>query len=428
MPRMTLTDKAIARKPPPAGQIELWDTVVPGFGLRISHGGKRTYFIMTRIHGRQIRRTVGNTITHTLAEAREAAREALRNAVKGIDPKEAERRARIERERAQKNTFRSVAETYLDDTGKGGGANLRTREHLRQRLENDVFPKWGERPITEITKADVRELIDGMVKDRPYAANRTLALVRRIFNWACSKDKIDSSPVVGIEPPAEEKSRERVLTDDEIRRLWDGFEKMGNPVGAVFKVLLLTGQRERQVGGMKRSEIDGDVWTLPSTRAKNKQPHTVPLPRKVKDILASLPVLVDENGNQYDYVFSTGRRGDKPVSGWSKIKDRLDRIVAKTEAERLGQKLDMKKHAIPDWRIHDLRRTLRTNLPKLGVSPDTAERVIGHVIGGVRGVYDLHAYNREKLAALEAWAAHVESIVSGTPAASNVVTLGRAAK
>jgi integrase len=417
MPTQKLTDKVVNRKPPAAGHVELFDTVTPGLALRINAKGRRSYFVMPRVSGKQIKYKLGTTDQLTLAEAREKARDVFRNAARGVHPKEAERRARREAERNQKNTFRNIAETYLVDKGKGGGANLRTKGQIVQRLENDIFPQWGARPITEISRADVRELVEGIANDRPIAANRTLAVVRRIFNWSCKKDRLDVSPAFGVDPPSVEKSRDRVLTDDEIRRLWAGFDKLGQPFGAVFKILLLTAQRRGEVAGAKWSEFEGDLWTLPGDRTKNSAGNTVPLPSLAIKILDDIPKIED-----FEHVFTTARKGDRAVSGWGKVKERLDKIIAQIAADEAKENLDNKKHALPHWTIHDLRRTVRTNLPKLGITPDTAERVLGHAIGGVRGVYDRHAYNEQKRYALEAWARHVETLI-GVEETTNVVEM-----
>jgi integrase len=420
MPTQKLTDKVVNRKPPATGHVELFDTVMPGLALRINAKGRRSYFVMPRVNGKQVKRKLGTTVELTLAEARDKARDVFRDAARGIHPKEGERRALREAERAQTNTFRSIAETYLEDKGKGGGANLRSRKQITRRLENDIFPQWGSRPITEITKADVRELVEGMANDRPIAANRTLAVVRRIFNWACKRDRLDVSPAFGIDPPSVEESRDRVLTNDELSRLWVGFDKLGYPFAPLFKLVLLTGQRRSECAGMKWAEIEGDQWTLPGKRTKNKADNTVPLSPLARKILDDMPRI-----DNFEHVFSTGRKGDRPVSGWGKIKERLDKIVGQIVANEAGDELDMKKHALPHWVIHDLRRTVRTNLPKLGITPDTAERVLGHAIGGVRGVYDRHAYDEQKRHALEAWAQHVETLI-GVNKKNNVVEIRHA--
>ncbi|MBI4355519.1 MAG: integrase arm-type DNA-binding domain-containing protein, partial [Candidatus Omnitrophica bacterium] len=283
--RIKLTEKSINKAPPATGVLELWDSVLPGFGLRIYKSGRRRYFVMTRFAGQQIRRTIGAPEVLKLAEARDAARDVLKLIAKGVDPREADRLAKIEAARARSNSVRSVVEAYLDDRGKGGGFNLRSKHSLKQRLENHVLGAWGDRPITEITRVDVRQLVEGIARKHPIAANRVLAAVRRVFNWAVSKDRADASPCVGIEAPGVERKRERTLTDDEIRLVWQGAGQLGKISGGVVKMLLLTAARRAEIGGMKRHELVNGTWTLPASRSKNGRANALPLPDLAKNIL-----------------------------------------------------------------------------------------------------------------------------------------------
>lgn len=420
MPTVTLTEKAVRRNPPKSGRLELFDTVLPGFGIRISATGHRSYFIMTRVAGvgRQVRVKIGTPTSHKLSEARDAARAIIENAGRGVDPETVKRRERIEAERARRNTFRVVAEEFL----KRRAADLRSKGEMEARLERDVFPTWGGMAIKDITRSDVRALLTAKAESHPVAANRMLALIRPIFGYALDEELLDASPVVRIKPPGgKETARDRVLTDEEIRRVWEAFDGLGHPFGPMFKVLLLTGQRRNEVAGMRWAEIDGDTWTIPAERMKGGKPHAVPLVPAVAAILAEVPRMVGENDEPFVHVFTSARRGDRPVSGFGKIKERIDKAIVDAAAKKAKQKPDAKKHGIPAWTYHDLRRTARTNLPRLGIGPDTAERVLGHVIGGIRGVYDLHAYAQEKRRALEVWAAHVESVVTGKAKPDNLL-------
>ncbi len=409
MPTLNLTDRAIKRKPPDTGILELWDTVVPGLALRIGYGGKRTYTVTTRISGRQVRRKVGTTATHKLAEAREAARDVLRNAALGLDPYGREAKARaarleqVEAQRVEASTFRSVAEAWLADTGKNGGAKLRSKAAIESQLERDVFPALGAVPITEIARADVRDLVRGIATKRPVAANRCLSMVKRVLSWAVEQDKLDTNPAMGIDPPGEEKSRERVLSDAEIAKLWPAFGKLGFPFGDACKLLLLTGSRRAEVGGMKWSEIEGDKWTLPGERTKNGNPHLVPLSSVAREILDGLPRI-----DGLDLVF-TGH-GGKPISQWSRPKEKVDKLSG-----------------VDDWRLHDLRRTLVTGMNEaLNIEPHVIEAVVNHMSGsakrGVAGVYNKAEYLPQRRVALESWAQHIMGIVSDA-AESNVVEL-----
>jgi len=409
MPKVKLNDRAIKRKPPETGITELWDTVVPGLALRIGYGGARTYTVTTRIRGRQVRRKVGTTATHSVARAREAARDVLRDAAEGIDSlsKEAKEKAaneeRRKAERAQANTFRSIAEAWLADTGRGGGAHLSRRRDVFSQLEREVFPILGATPVAEITRADLRDLVRALAVEKPIAANRCLAAVRRALTWAVSQDKIDANPAVGIEPPATEKSRERVLTDGEIAKLWPAFGHLGYPYGAAFKLLLLTGARRSEVGGMRWSEVDGDNWNLPGARTKNGKPHIVPISTTAREILEALPRI---DGS--DLLFPSRR--DTPISGWGRSKERLDKIAG-----------------VEDWTTHDLRRSMVTKMNEdLGIEPHVVEACLNHLSGsakaGVAGVYNRALYLPQRKVALESWAQHIAAIV-GDAAESNVVSL-----
>ncbi len=210
--RHRLTDRSIKQKPPATGQTEIWDTVVPGLACRISYGGRRTFTIMTRIDRRQIRRTVGHYPNLSLSDARDKARDMLADAAKGIDPMERERRDRHEAQRARHHTFGWVAEAFMADHG----SKLRTAGEYQRKIDVEILPHWRDLPISEITRADVRDLIRSKATTAPVAANRLLALVSRIFMWALDEDLITASPAVRIGRPAPEVARERVLSDSEV--------------------------------------------------------------------------------------------------------------------------------------------------------------------------------------------------------------------
>lgn len=425
MPVVNLTDRSLSRKPPATGQLELFDTVVPGFGLRISYGGRRTFFVMTRIHGRQVRRTLGTTDDLTLADARDKARRAKGDAAAGIDPKDAERKARVEAERSRRSTFRAVAEDYLADKGEGGGATLRTHGELKRKLEVDVLPEWGDRPIREITRSDVRELLRDKARTSPVSANRTLALVRRIFGWALGQELVDASPAFRIpRPGGQERERERVLTLEEIRSIWSACDRLGYPFGPLIKLLILTAQRRNEVAGLSWREVEGEVWRLPGERAKAGKGHLVPLSPLAQSILEDAPRI----GDKPTLIFTTGRRRGKSndgdtlapaaVSGWSRMKRRLDRITAEMAAEAAEEELDLTRHGIPGWTLHDIRRSVATHMrdeAAMGagkaVERLTVSKILNHSEGGMTRIYDRYAADREKREALEAWAEKVERLV-----------------
>lgn len=211
--------------------------------------------------------------------------------------------------------------------------------------------------------------------------------------------------------PSSEQARDRVLSDDEIRTVWRALESIGWPFGEIGKLLLLTGARRDEIATGTWSEIDleRELWTIPGSRTKNREAHGIPLSDAAVDILKGLPHIDSKPG----YVFTTN--GRTPVSGFSKAKDAIDAAIREGGDE-----------AYPHWTIHDLRRTVATNLQKLGVRLEVTEAILNHVSGsraGIVGVYQRHAWTDEKRAALAAWARRLDAIVTGETA-SNVVSIG----
>jgi integrase len=263
-------------------------------------------------------------------------------------------------------------------------------------------PKWKGRSVHDIERKHVRELVEEIAEDRPVMANRALAYLSKFFNWCCERDILKASPCVGVKRPAKEQARERVLTDDEIKALWKACETIGYPAGPAVQLLLLTGQRRTEVFEMRRSEITGDLWTIPGERVKNKREHAIPLTAQAMAIIEAAPVIGD-------YVFSAGS-GNYRLGSMSHSKDKFDAIM---------------RPKTP-WTLHDIRRTVATGLQRLGVRLEVTESVLNHKSGSFRGivsVYQKHQYGAEKRDALGRWADYVEALVSGRKA--RVVALRR---
>ena len=217
-----------------------------------------------------------------------------------------------------------------------------------------------------------------------------VSLISKIFSWALDEEIIQASPAVRLKRPGEEQERERSLTDDEIKTLWPVFTTMGYPFGHGLKFLLVTGQRRGEVGGMKWSEIDGEGWKLPGARAKSKQGHRVPLSTLALEILEQCPRIGD-------YVFMSGR-GAEPLEGWDGAKRRADTFLAKP---------------IAPWRIHDLRRTMATQMRSIGIDRLVVSKLLNHAEGGITKTYDRYAADPEKAAAMERWSDKLKEIISG---------------
>jgi integrase len=242
-------------------------------------------------------------------------------------------------------------------------------------------------------------------------ANRTLARLRALFNWAVEKERLVASPIGRMKLPTQEEDRDRVLTDDEIRWFWHACEKIGPPFGSLFRLLLLTAQRREEVAAMTWSEVDVDksVWEIPRDRTKNGRAHEVQLSEAAVAVLRTLQRI-----DGIELVFTT--TGETPVSGFSKAKRRLDAAM-----------LAHKGNAIPEWTLHDLRRTATSGMARMNFPPHVCDKILNHVggtISGVAAVYNKFAYLDERRAALEAWGRYVEGLV--TPAPANVITLHKA--
>jgi integrase len=254
--------------------------------------------------------------------------------------------------------------------------------------------KWDGRKIGTIRQVDVIHLLDALVdRGNPISANRTLAALRKLFNWAEGRYGLSGNPCDKVEMPGTETSRDRILTDAEMVAVWQAAEEQGGHFGSVVKLLILTGQRRNEVAGMEWRELDlaAKLWKLPRGRVKNDSGHEVPLSEQALAIIESVPRIA---GRQL--LFTT--TGNTPVSGFSKAKVEID--------EACG---------VEDWTIHDLRRTVASGMARLGVSLPVIEKILNHTSGsfrGVVGIYQRHSYADEKRAALDLWGAHVARLVA----------------
>lgn len=453
MPRLLINDKAARRAAPAKGQIELWDTALPGFGLRIAAGGSRTYFVMRRIDGKLVRRTVGKAPPLQTPQgaplqpgefwphgAREAASALLVQMGRGIDPRAAEKAAKAEAAATVADvSFLAVANKYLADKLAGGGADLKSRAELERKLKVDL-KAWHALPIADIRGREIRELIRSKAQASPIAANRLLSFVKRVFRWAASQDYIDADPAAGVDKPGREVTRDRYLGEDEIRLFWRACDRIGDPSGRLFKLALVTLQRRGEVAGLRRSELGeleykarspqggsdvltkGAAWLIPAERTKRGVAHTVSLSPLALELIETAPRL-EIKGKAADHVFLSGRRGDAPVTGWSKFKERLDTEIGRIMAEDAGEEYDAERHVMAPWHLHDLRATGATymEMDRIGVARPIISRVLNHSEGDGRSMtakYTRHKWDREAAEALNAWAKELQRIVG-----QNVVPL-----
>ena len=392
-----LTDVAVRNLTAPRhGQIELWDTRVRGFGVRVSHGGAKAFVLVYRFNGRPRRITLGRYPTLGLAQARELANQALRAVDLGKDPGAEKTRARrvpdIEH-------FDAFVDHFIETYSR---PKNRTADETSRLLKREFVRVWKRRPIKEIGKHDVTAVLDDIMRSGKHTtANWSLAAIRKLFNWAVERGLLDQSPCANIRTPAKSVKRDRVLSDDELKSIWRAVSTMGYPYEPIVKILILTAQRREEVAGTSWQELNwtDSIWSMAGARTKSDRPHVVPLSGLAKSILASLPRLHEQ------FVFpSRGNNGT--VSGFSKWKSELDDISA-----------------VEDWRLHDLRRTTATGMAKLGVPPHVVERILNHAsgtFGGVAGIYNRFGYLPEMREALDRWSHFVASLAEGqSPVNSN---------
>jgi integrase len=400
MASKVLTQLAVDRFKPPANGREIhWDALLPGFGLRITANGARSWIAMYRVAGKSVMQTIGSqSAIPKVDDARKLAREAILVARTGVNPVEIRRAEEAEQDR----TFKVVADRYLREHADRHLGTAWNRE-VRRILARDVIPCWGDRPIRDIARSDVNALLDKKAVDAPVQANRELAAVSGLFGWAASHDLADANPAAGVRRRAKETPRDRILDDNEIVRFWASCEALAWPFGPMFQLLLLTAQRRDEVGGMRWSELDLErrEWMLPRERAKNGRAHVIHLSAPAIEIIAGLPRF------ESDIVF-LGATGVTPASGFSRAKERLDMLMGDP----------------PAWILHDLRRSAASGMARLGVGPHVVDKILAHSGGTIRGVaavYNRFEYLPERAAALDAWGRFIESLVRPSP--TNVVAL-----
>jgi len=383
--KQKLTTKFIeTKKPNPAKRIDYRDTVVPGLVLRINTSGTKTFSFHKRIHGKMKRLTIGKFGPLSLTQARDRARQVLYE----IETGRFEDRTGIEVE--AKPTLGDVIPDYIEKHAKVHNKDWKRKDALLRK-----FTGLHGKRIDEIKRTDVVKACDTIHKSAPVSANRALAHLKHLMGWCVERGMIDASSIAGMKPLSKERSRERVLSDDELGALWAACDTEGYPFGDCMKLLILSGQRRAEVAEMRWSEINFEnrLWTLPSQRAKNGKQHTVPLTDAMLTILRSLPRFLGS-----DFVFTT--TGKSPVSGFGRLKTRLD-------------------NALPDgtepWIIHDLRRTMSTNMAMLGVPQPVTEALLNHktgVVSGVAAIYNVYSYADEKRDALDSWNERIEEITA----------------
>jgi len=412
-----LTTKGIeAVKPDPARRVEIPDPALSGLYLVIQPSGVKSWALRYRINGRPAKLTLGRWPLMGIAAARAAASEAIGKVEHGNDPsleKKASKAAKLAAELTERNTIKALVELF----DKRHLSGLKSGPSIRHELDRHVVAAWGARDIQSITKRDVIDLLERIVDSgRIVTANRVRAYLSKFLNWAVERDIIATNPATGVKPVKREISRDRVLSDDEVRWFWAACDALGDSWGPFGKVLLLTGQRLNEVAQMADAELNGATWHLSAARTKNGRAHDVPLSEAVLGVLGTIDRIADKDG-KLRYLFTT--TGNTPISGFHKARAKIAAEMEKAAAKERGEPV-----TIPHWTFHDLRRTAATGMARLSIPVRVTEAVLNHVSGtggGIVAVYQRHDYAEEKRVALEAWARFVGKMATGDK--DNVVWL-----
>jgi integrase len=391
-----LTAKSIENWKPQATRQEIPDAAARGLYLIVQPSGVKSFAIRGRHGGKTFKLSL--TRGTSLAEARQQAADAYAALDKGHNPVATRKAAKAKVRAAAADTVRAVCEEYMRREGK----DLRTARDRERSLQNHVYPAIGDRPVALLSRLEIVRLLENIGDDqgKERAAGLVYRYLNKIFNWyAVRNDEFKSPMVKGMYSRGAAKSRDRILTDDELRKIWTTAESSDSTFAVYVRFLLLTCARRTEASALTWNEIDGDNWILPARRNKTGMELVRPLSKKARDLLAKLP------RTDSPYVFNVNGR---PFNSFAYGKAGFDRDCGVT-----------------DWHLHDARRTGRTLLSRAGVSADHAERCLGHVIGGVRGVYDRHEFLAEKKSAFEALARMINQIVNPAKIKGNVHQLRR---
>lgn len=394
---MRLTKASAERLKLDAGEHDkiFFDDDLPGFGLRLREGGKRTWIAQYRVGTKQRRLSIGTVATTSVEEARKRARSVLSKVHLGGDPQLERAEARAQASR----TVQLLVERYITERATGR-LKPRSLAEIQRHLRKHLSALSGM-PVQKVTRADVSEQLAKVAKQNgPYAANRARAALSALFSWAIGEGLVETNPVIGTNKATDELARDRVLSPEELSVVWRAAGE--GSYAAIVRLLILTGQRREEVGGMLWSELDLEaaVWRIGAERTKNGLAHHVPLSAPAIAILTAL-----ERREGRNLVFGAG---SGPFQGWSNAKGTLNaRALQRLRADGKGA-------SFPPWRLHDLRRTVATRLVDLGVLPHVVEAILNHVSGhkaGVAGIYNRAGYAIEKHAALTLWGDHVSHLI-----------------
>jgi len=402
---MHFTDRALRALKLPARpkQVDYFDESLPGFGLRVSYNGRKSWIALYRCNGVKGRLTIGRFDVVPLAEAREQARDALKAAARGDNPS---LNKDLDRETP---TFKQLVDRYIEEYAK---PRKRTWQKDRRLLNNNLVPALGRQKAYMITRGVLRAELN-KIKSRPapVEANRTLEVVRRTFNWAIEEEILNENPAFKLPKPAEETPRERTLTADELQTLWRALDEASPIVRGLYRIMLLSAQRRNEVSRMRWADLDRreNWWNIPAELTKTKRPYRVPLTPAMLAVIEEMEKLSLDP----EWVFPRARGGGP---------------VPETNITRPFRRL-INDAGIAHLMPHDLLHTVTSHMTAMGISQFDVGKLRHHTSRDSKtstSRYDHYGYDREKRRALDLWNARLLDIAAGRSSVSNVVELVRA--
>ena len=363
---------------PLSGRVEYADAACPGLHLRVTAKGTRSFSVMLRSRGKLHRETLGKYPRMSLGEARKAALASVWAADEGL------------LDRGSPLTLQQLIDSYVERHLK---PNARSWKNIRAALlGSSKHPSrlhhLLSRKVSEVAKRDIIAVIDSVqAEGKPQAAVNLLRYIKMLFNWAADRDIVPANPFERIRPPARTRERDRILSDAEIAAVWNATFALMSPYGQMYRMFFLTGQRRSEVATMLWREVVGDIWTIPREKVKKDRSHAVPLSTTAQQTLATLPCFGLDC-----FVFTT-TGGESASSNFAKVKRELDRLSGTS-----------------DWKIHDIRRTVRSKLAELRVPEVVARKVLNHEQSKVDRIYNRHEYLAEKGEALQRWERHLSAL------------------
>jgi integrase len=439
----TITKTSVDQASPGDRDSFIWDSALPGFGLKITPAGRKVYLFQYRLarpgeaaKTTARRYTIGPHGALTPEQARKRAKDLAALVTQGIDPRQQELEAKAEAERKQAEAneqerrekdleFGRIADLWLDHYENEKGRRPASVRQARLVVDNHLRPALAGKPMPDIGRDELEPIIDSLPAGKKAMRRAVHVYAAVLWGWALRRRYAVANPLLEMEKPPAPEARDRSLEDGELLDVWTSADSLAAPFDAFIRLLVLTGQRRSEIAGMAWTELDRATatWTIPAARAKNRAAHIVPLSAAVVTEIDRLALKAlggewpDKRPAWPESGLVLSTTGTTPISGISKAKASLDAAIHKARAKG-------GKEPLAHWRLHDLRRTMATGLQRLGVRFEVTEAVLNHISGargGVAGVYQRHEWADEKRTALEAWAEHVGAL--GRKTRSNVVSI-----